>query len=183
MEGLPPYDGARELRFHAAYAHEYNTPATKIQKADQVTVYLNPANGDWKGGYVGLSDDSSYVFVSTLQNVTQDPLGKSYTVNCAGNRVTVTLPNQPATPTFDPIVVSSTSAIRQGSQLLVKWQMPNTSSPQLTYTIDVYDNSSYSGNPVVTFMDRSPEHAKSYWIFLEYRLRMFVLPLPIFLIM
>ncbi len=157
IENYFPYDGAKELRFRNAYVHEFGQPTGTIQSADEVSVGFNAPSGTWVGGYVGLSGDSSYVIASIMNNVTEDPLGNSYPVNSAGNTVTITLPNQPATPAFDPIVVSSTEASVLGSQLLVEWMSPNTSSPQLTYTIDVYDNAGYTGSPVVSFMDRAPE--------------------------
>ncbi|MEK7949358.1 Ig-like domain-containing protein [Luteolibacter sp. Y139] len=71
--------------------------------------------------------------------------------------LTVTLSGQPAAPTFDPIVVSSSSAAVYGSQLLVKWDMPLTSAPQLSYKIEVFNNSSYTGSPALTFNETEPE--------------------------
>jgi autotransporter-associated beta strand protein len=65
--------------------------------------------------------------------------------------------NQPAAPTFDAVTVTNTSATVSGSQLLVKWQIPATSSPQLAYKIEVFNNSSYTGSPVVTVNEREPE--------------------------
>ena len=70
--------------------------------------------------------------------------------------LTVTLSGQPALPTFDPIVVSSSSATTYGSQLLVKWDMPLTSSPQLGYKIEVFNNSSYTGSAALTFNETEP---------------------------
>jgi len=74
-----------------------------------------------------------------------------------GYSVTLTMTNQPTSPSFDPIIVSSSSATVQGSQLLVQWQMAPTSSPQLSYRIEVFNNSSYTGSPVVTVYDHDPE--------------------------
>jgi autotransporter-associated beta strand protein len=71
--------------------------------------------------------------------------------------LTVTLSGQPALPTFDPIVVSSSAATVSGSQLLVKWDLPLTSSPQLGYKIEVFNNSSYSGSAALTFNETEPD--------------------------
>lgn len=71
--------------------------------------------------------------------------------------MTLTTNNQPAAPTFDPIVVSSSSANVVGSQLLVQWQMPATSSPQLSYKIEVFNNAAYTGSPAVTVTANEPE--------------------------
>ena len=84
----------------------------------------------------------------------QSSVGPSYTSNVP---ITLTLSNQPAQPTFDPIVVSNSSATLLGSQLLVQWSMPLTSSPQLGYTIEVFNNPGYTGTAAVTFTENEPE--------------------------
>ena len=86
----------------------------------------------------------------------QSDVGPSFSAQY-NNPNTVTLTDQPAAPTFDPIVVSSSSAITNGSQLLVQWQMPQTSSPQLSYKIEVFNNSGYTGSAAVTFIENEPE--------------------------
>ncbi|MEO5914566.1 MAG: MBG domain-containing protein [Luteolibacter sp.] len=73
------------------------------------------------------------------------------------NPNTVVLADQPTLPTFDPIVVSSPAATVYGSQLLVQWQMPLTSSPQLSYKIEVFNNAAYTGTAAVMFTDNEPE--------------------------
>src|SRR6185369_2412409 len=64
---------------------------------------------------------------------------------------------QPTQPTFDPIVVSSTNASVLGSQLLVQWQLPPSSSPQLFYKVEVFTNASFAGTVVATAFDNDPE--------------------------
>ena len=71
--------------------------------------------------------------------------------------ITATLTAQPATPTLDPIVVSSATASVFGTQLLVQWQMPATSSPPLDYRVEVFDNPGYTGSPLLNYYDREPE--------------------------
>jgi len=66
--------------------------------------------------------------------------------------------NQPALPTSDPIIVTNTAAwYASGQQVAVQWELPLTSSPQLSYRIDVFTNASYIGSPAVTFFDRDPD--------------------------
>jgi hypothetical protein len=67
------------------------------------------------------------------------------------------LTNQPAQPIFDPIVVTGTAASRAGNQLLVQWQMPDTSSPQFAYQIKVYTNASHTGTIVGNAYAIEPE--------------------------
>ena len=71
--------------------------------------------------------------------------------------ITLTMSGQPSSPVLDPIVVSNATASVYGSQLLVQWQVPDSSSPQLGYTVEVFTNASYTGTPTVTFFDREPE--------------------------
>ena len=43
------------------------------------------------------------------------------------------------------------------TQLLVQWQMPLSSSPQLGYLVEVFPNAAYTGTATVSFYDREPE--------------------------
>lgn len=70
---------------------------------------------------------------------------------------TVTLSGQAALPALDPIVISQATATVVGSQWWVQWELPQTSSPQLGYTIEVFDNAEFSGSPVRTVTEREPE--------------------------
>lgn len=159
IEGYPPYSGAKQIDFRNAYAHQYGTSATTIQSASTIRISWNGLNANdpaWKGGYAALSSDGTYAFASSMYNVTVDPLGNSYTPNVVGTTKALTI-SQPATPSFDAIVVSSSSAKTSGNQLLVQWASPATSSPQLGYKIEVFNNSGYTGTPAVTFVENEPE--------------------------
>ena len=79
--------------------------------------------------------------------------GPDYTNNVP---ITLTL-TQPSLPTFDPIVVTNPAANVYGSQLLVQWDLPLSSSPQLGYQINVYTNSGYTGTPVLNYTNLDPE--------------------------
>jgi uncharacterized repeat protein (TIGR02543 family) len=102
-------------------------------------------------GYTYKTNDATYG-----TSFAQSDVGPSFTAQY-NNTKTIVLSDQPALPSFDPIVVSSSSASVYGSKLLVRWDMPLTSSPQLGYTIEVFDNSGYTGSPAVTFNDREPQ--------------------------
>lgn len=159
IEGYPPYNGAKQIDFRNAYVHQYGTAASTIQSASTINISWNGLNANdpaWKGGYAALSSDSTYAFASSMYNVTSDPLGNSYTPNVVGSTRTLTI-TQPSTPAFDAIVVSSSSAKTSGSQLMVQWASPATSSPQLGYKIEVFNNSGYTGTPAVTFIENEPE--------------------------
>ena len=71
--------------------------------------------------------------------------------------ITLTLSGQPTAPSFDPIVVNNAAALIHGSQLLVRWEVPLTSSPPLSYTIELFDNADFTGAPLRTVTEREPE--------------------------
>lgn len=70
---------------------------------------------------------------------------------------TLTIANQPNTPEYDPIIVTNAAAFTAGNQLIVSWQLPPTSSPQLAYRVEVFNDSNYTGSAAVSFYDRDPE--------------------------
>ena len=96
--------------------------------------------------YASLIDTNT----ATRSEVANSSLGNNYPI-------TLTMTNQPASPGFDPIVVSSATASVVNTQLLVQWDIPLSSSPQLDYRIEVFDNPAYTGSPAVTFYDCEPE--------------------------
>ncbi len=97
-----------------------------------------------------------YVTLIDTNTAAESSVGDSFT-NLYNVTRTLVLSNQPALPTFDPIVVNSATASLLNTQLLVQWQLPLSSSPQLDYRIEVFNNPSYTGSPVVNFYDREPE--------------------------
>ena len=84
----------------------------------------------------------------------QSSCGPDYTNNVP---LTLTLTGQSPAPAFDPILVSNAAAAVFGSQLLVQWQLPPNSSPQLGYLIEVFTNAGYTGIAVQSFFDNDPE--------------------------
>lgn len=113
----------------------------------------NGTNGVGMRDNAGLIETNSAVYLETC-NGNPNYIG---TITNQGNGPNHVI-SQPPTPTFlDPILVSNCSGTVTGSQLLVQWQIPNTSSPQFAYGINVYTNSSYTGTVAVTFYDNDPE--------------------------
>ena len=102
-------------------------------------VYLETCNNNTNYYLTSVTNDSSGI-------VTNQGAGPNYVIS------------QPLTPTFlDPILVTNYSGTLTGGQLLVQWQMLNTSSPQFACQIKVYTNSSYTGTVVASFYDNDPE--------------------------
>lgn len=66
--------------------------------------------------------------------------------------------NQPAQPTFfDPVEVASLGAQSCGSQLYVKWDLAQTSCPQLGYKLEVFRTAKPKGEPLLVLAGDDPE--------------------------
>ena len=157
MENFCDPSQAFRIDHRNCFAHAYGTATGVWERANICSVTGN-SGSDYLATAIesGTATEIEY-FGPTCA---ADPLGvtrASQTFNANGATVPVTMANQPATPSFDPIVVNNATASLSGSQLLVKWDSPATSSPQLSYQIEVFNNSSYTGSPAVTYIDRDTE--------------------------
>jgi len=134
QENFTGYGGIYVVDHSGGYYHKSGV----WQRANQVQFTSS--------GYVSLIDGNSAV---------RSEVGNS----SLGNNVprTLTLTGQPAQPTFDPIVLSSTNASVLGTRLLVQWQLPLSSSPQLAYKVEVFTNASLTGTVLATAFDNEPE--------------------------
>ena len=146
--------------FRRLYYHHNGAWLSGINFHDQ---NQNGTNGESGPGY-GMVDNAGLITNSVdgtnaavyLETCQKNP---SYvgTITNQGNGPSYVI-SQPATPTFfDPILVTNYSGSVTGGQLLVQWQMLNTSSPQFAYRINVYTNASYTGTVVATAYDNDPE--------------------------
>ena len=113
-------------------------------------------NDAWQSANQVQYTSAGFVILTDTKTATRSQVGPSYT-NSYNVPRTLTMIGQPAQPSFDPIVVNNASASVLGTQLLVQWQMPQSSSPQLAYLVEVFTNSSYSGTAAVSFYEREPE--------------------------
>ena len=111
----------------------------------------NQINYSRYNGWVSLIDSN------TATRSQANGVNTNLPCNVCGSGITVTVSNQPPLPVFDPVVISSASASLLCTQLLVRWQLPASSSPQLGYNIEVFNNSGYTGAPAMTFNDNAPE--------------------------
>lgn len=103
---------------------------------------------------------TGYVYLINTNTGTESAVGPAYTnlYNVTpSNPVTLTIGNQSSVPAFDPIMVTNATASMVNTQMLVQWQIPLSSSPQLGCLIEVFNNPGYTGSPAVTFFDNDPE--------------------------
>ncbi len=113
-------------------------------------------NGGWHSANEVVLEGAGYVRLVNGNTAVRSEVGPSY-ASQYNTPATLLMTGQPAQPTFDPIIVSSASANMFNAQLLVRWQLPPTSSPQLEYRIEVFNNPGFTGAPAVTRFNREPE--------------------------
>ncbi len=134
QENFSGYTGNYIVDHAGGYYHKSNL----WQRANKISYTSS--------GFVSLIDGNT----ATRSEVTNTTLGNNVPL-------ALTIASQPTSPTFDPIVVSSPNAKVSGNLLLVQWQLPPTSSPQLDYRIEVFNNPAYTGSPIVNYYEREPE--------------------------
>lgn len=139
QENFSGYAGDYKVAHAGGYYHKNGV----WQRADSIRFTSN--------GHTYLTNDET-----CATGFAQSDVGPSFTASY-NNPHTVILSDQPASPSFDPIIVRHARASLINAQLLVQWDLPPTSSPQLGYTIEVFNNPDCTGSPDVTFTDREPE--------------------------
>ncbi len=133
------------------YRNCYYRKAGVWSAANQFTCSTRNAN---EAANAALIESNTAVYFEINQGGTYTP----YMMGIGPSAdMTLTMTGQPAAQTFDPVVVNNATASVIGSQVLVQWQIPATSSPQLSYKIEVFNNSSYTGTAAVTVYDHDPE--------------------------
>ena len=113
-------------------------------------------NGRWQSANQIQYTSHGYVFLINTNTATESDVGPDYTGQY-NVPVTLTLGNQPPTPAFDPILVTSAAAQVFGSQLLVQWRVPPNSSPPLGYLLEVFTNATYTGAAAQSYFNNDPE--------------------------
>ena len=139
QENFTGYTGDYKVGHAGGYYHKSGA----WSRANQLSFTSN--------GYSYSNTDATYA-----TSFAESDVGPGFSAQY-NNPKTITLTDQPTSPVFDPIVVNSPTATVYGSQLLVKWDMPLTSSPQLSYKIEVFNNSGYTGTASLTFTENEPE--------------------------
>jgi autotransporter-associated beta strand protein len=138
---------------------------TQPQRTDYRGCYYHK-NGVWSSGNqfyvynhgggienVGLIETNTAVYYETCKS---NGVYTGTITNVGQSSPTFTI-SQPATPTFDPIIVGNASASAAGNQLLVQWLISPVSSPQFAYRIDVYTNAGFTGTVAATFYEVAPD--------------------------
>ncbi|MCC6821280.1 MAG: autotransporter-associated beta strand repeat-containing protein [Verrucomicrobia subdivision 3 bacterium] len=113
-------------------------------------------NGAWQPAKQVQFTSRGHVTLVNGNTAVRSEVGPTFTA-AYNVPTTLIMSGQPAQPTFDPIVLSDTNAIVLGTQLLVQWRLPLSSSPQLSYKVEVFTNASLTGTVVATAFENDPE--------------------------
>lgn len=120
------------------------------EKLNTVTVNVPKDNGmTYSGWDVNLRENDSYLVLSYTEN-------RKYERNLEPGSEHSFEIKQPDTPSLDSLKATG-GAEAVGSGLIVNWELDRFSSPQLGYTIEVYDNKELQGSPVVRVAEDIPQ--------------------------
>ena len=108
--------------------------------------------------YVGTIENNQVLSMERTANPKLKPTGAQTEYLEMGKTHEVTV-DQPDIPTLDTPEVKSVEAVSNGEQVLVSWEMTETSSPQFSYKVEVFDNAGCKGEPVVVRQARMPHIA------------------------
>ena len=148
-DGFQENFGSSTTPWQTQYRNCYYHLSGSWAAANQFTA---GANGGWLVNAGVISNGTVAYLECCPSNNTVGYVGTPF-----NNDIPLTMTNQPAAPTFDPLIVTNATAAVYGGQVLVQWQVPPVSSPQLGCKIEVFNNSNYTGSAAVTWFDRNPE--------------------------
>lgn len=91
--------------------------------------------------------NSNYYFMQSGGTITP-------TTNTSGTMLS--LANNNSDPGYDVVEVSSLNKTVSTDNLLLDWILDSSKSPQFSYKIDIYDNPTFSGNPIIEVNENIP---------------------------
>ena len=77
------------------------------------------------------------------------------TTNLSGTTINIT--NNNSIPNFKSCEISNLTIKRDIDSLEINWAVNNSKSPQFSYTIELYNNSSFSGTPINSYSEIKPQ--------------------------
>jgi len=133
--------GRKEGKWHKTNTVKFQIPP----KGDSLDTYY----------YVGTIENNQVLSMERTANSKLKPTGaqKEYLEMGKTHEVSV---DQPDLPTLDTPEVKTVTAQSNGEQVLVSWEMTDSSSPQFAYKVEVFDNAGCEGEPVAVRQARMP---------------------------
>jgi hypothetical protein len=96
--------------------------------------------------------NSNYYFMQSGGTITP-------TTNTSGTMLS--LANNNSDPGYDVVEVSSLNKTVSTDNLLLDWNLVTSKSPQFSYKIDIYNNPTFSGNPIIEVNENIPHQRNS----------------------
>ncbi len=147
IEPLTSEKAVRSLHRRLGYArkdgHWYPTDTIAIDKTEYVVVN-KVLEGDHEYAAIEYAQRSDLI----PMRLTGRPL--------AGDKRFEFKVMQPERPTLDAAAVTGVEAQSVGGQVMVKWHVPDTAAPQLSYRIALFRTSDCKGAPLATHEERMP---------------------------
>ena len=110
-------------------------------------------NGKWHASPLSANDDSKF---KLIENDTIVRFDRSEGDRDRKKEPTFYPTNQPKTPSLDKPAIAQAEAHAWGNQVSVKWEIPQSASPQLGYRIEAFADREANGKPLATWEDASP---------------------------
>ena len=135
----------------------YGRKDGKWYKTNTVKFHIPPKGGTALDTYyyVGTIENNQVLSFERTANPKLKPTGAQTEYLEMGKTHEVTV-EQPDLPTLDMPEVKAVEAVSNGEQVLVSWELAETSSPQFAYKVEVFDNAGCKGEPVVMRQARMP---------------------------
>ena len=128
------------------------------KKSDTVTIDIPPRSGPFDMNVIGeVIEDGRVVHLEYgVSNKSNVPFHiKGVKMREPGKKYVLKV-QQPDQPSLDKPLVENVEATSTGSQVVVSWGIPDNSSPQLYYKVEVFDNAKCDGVPVAVHESRMP---------------------------
>ncbi|MCX6996899.1 MAG: PA14 domain-containing protein, partial [Kiritimatiellaeota bacterium] len=136
----------------------YYRKAGEWRSSNKVTINVDRKNGQFDNYWVVQvkpEGDHEFLAMELSWNPALMPLKLSGAPLEFGKQHLFSV-KQPAQPALDKPQVASLSAESNGRQVLVKWELAATSSPQFLYRIEVFNNTACQGAPIAVRQERMP---------------------------
>jgi hypothetical protein len=138
--------------------HGYFLKNGEWRSSNKTTIRVDPKNGQYDNYWVvevKPEGDHEFIAMELSWNKTMVPFllkGAPLEPNKA-HEFTV---KQPEKPKLDKPQIAALNAESNGRQVLIKWELADTSSPQFLYRIEVFNNAACEGEPVAVRQERMP---------------------------
>ena len=135
-------------KWHFGQSGKYSVNSWDLTAGKRSHQYKN----NWNGG-VKRDKDGEYFFMRTGGKSTIPTAPMKYPEK---TRQQFSLKNQKSLPAYKRGKVNAVRCKKKGSDLLVSWHNDKSALPQLSYKIEIFDNSKFLGKPLIEHSAQKP---------------------------